>query len=89
MKYTFLFLFLLLMGCSGTTPGQYANFWTQCIKFNGIGISGLTAYGPWNVGYITYERNVECKKDINPQPLPVPPIGYNGMEFMTMYHTAP
>ncbi len=57
---------LLLSGCAGFTPGPEANFWTQCLKISGYGFTMGTAYGPFNLGVLTYERNVECKSDITP-----------------------
>ncbi len=54
----------LIAGCA-TAPG-YASFWNECVKANAWGFTMGTPYGPINVGYLTWERNVDCKKDIEP-----------------------
>jgi len=58
MKYLAM---LLLTGCAGMEPGQYSNFWTQCVKTQAYGITYYSTYGPVNLGYITWERNLQCK----------------------------
>lgn len=58
---------LAMMGCGGMTPGPDKDFWDQCIKFDGYGFSMLTQYGPFNLGKVTWERNVACEKDIKQQ----------------------
>jgi hypothetical protein len=50
---------LLSSGCAGVEPGQYPNFWTQKVAFTGWGFTMATAYGPFNIGYLTWARNVE------------------------------
>ena len=55
-------LLLSLDGCA--TPKDQASFWTECVKANGYGFSMVTPYGPFNLGYITWERNVSCARDI-------------------------
>jgi hypothetical protein len=49
-------------------------FWQQCIKVNSYGLTMATAYGPFNLGYLTYERNVNCDTDIKQQKPLVPSI---------------
>ena len=62
---------LALSGCS--TPAGQASFWTECVRANGYGLSMFTPYGPVNFGYLTWERNVNCDKDIK-QAEPVKPL---------------
>lgn len=73
-KLFVLMLFVLFaQGCNGFKPGSNPNFWTQCVKIDGWGFSGVTAYGPWNLGKVTYERNVACDKDVKPNVAPSVP----------------
>lgn len=48
---------LLLAGCADSP------FWNQCVKLNAYGFTMATAYGPFNLGYAYYERNVACGAD--------------------------
>ena len=61
-----------MTGCAGFTPGPYPNFWSECVKLNGWGVSWISPYGPLNVGYVTWERNVECPKDISQNLIAIP-----------------
>ena len=60
MRLALLAASLLLAGCSESP------FWHQCIKANAYGFSMFTAYGPFNLGYVYYERNVACDTDAIP-----------------------
>lgn len=60
MRVALLLVSLALAGCA-TSP-----FWQQCIKANAYGFSMFTAYGPFNLGYVFYERNVNCGADAIP-----------------------
>jgi hypothetical protein len=58
-------------GCA--TKSDENSFWSQCIKANGYGLSMFSPYGPFNFGYLTYERNANCTKDIKQQtPIAIP-----------------
>ena len=61
-------------GCAGFTPGDHPNFWTQCVKMDGYGFTMATAYGPFNLGKLTWERNVACEKDVKQQRPLIPPM---------------
>jgi len=54
-------------GCTLHYERDQIGFWDQCIKINGYGFTMATAYGPFNLGYLTYERNVNCDTDIKQQ----------------------
>lgn len=54
---------LFLSGCAGLEPGVNPNFWTQCVKFQAWGVSAVTTWGPVNLGWTQYERNVACEKE--------------------------
>lgn len=53
-------LLLLISGCSGTKPGPYPNFWTQCVKFKITGFYAVSEAGPTGLGTVEWERNVSC-----------------------------
>ena len=57
-------LLLSLSGCS--SPAGQPSFWTQCVKANGYGFTMATEFGPFNLGYLAWERNVNCGKDMKP-----------------------
>jgi len=50
-------------GCGGMTPGQYPNFWTQCVRADAWGISYVSPYGPVNIGRVIWTRNVQCSAE--------------------------
>lgn len=57
---------LMLSGCSTFDPysRDQLGFWSQCIEADAWGLSGVTQFGPWNVGAITWKRNVACDESI-------------------------
>jgi hypothetical protein len=72
---------MLLSGCSLNYSRDQIGFWDQCIKANGYGFTMATAYGPFNLGYLTYERNVNCEKDIQQQKPVLPPVTRSNWEI--------
>ena len=50
---------LALSGCAGFAPGKNADYWDQKVSVTGWGFSMMTMYGPFNIGYLQYSRNVE------------------------------
>jgi hypothetical protein len=58
------FTTLVFVISSCATPAGQSSLWTECVKANGYGFSMVTPYGPFNLGYLTWERNVSCAKDI-------------------------
>jgi hypothetical protein len=56
---------LVLAGCgAGAEPSPYPSIWTQKVALSGWGFTMATAYGPFNLGYLSWQRNLD-------QPLPV------------------
>jgi len=51
-------MILGLMGC-GSEPGPYPNLWTQKVAVSGWGFTMATAYGPFNIGYLSWQRNLD------------------------------
>lgn len=62
---------LLLSGCALNYSRDQIGFFDQCVKIQAWGISAATAWGPVNLGWLFYERNVDCKRD---QPVSSPAI---------------
>lgn len=58
---------LLSNACSISYDRNQVGFWDQCIKVDAWGLSYVSPYGPVNLGKLTYERNVNCPKDIKEQ----------------------
>ena len=50
---------LFLSGCAGFAPGKNADYWDQKVSVTGWGFSMMTMYGPFNIGYLQYSRNVD------------------------------
>lgn len=69
MKILLLFL-LALPGCALHYDRSAIGFWDQCVKADGWGISAFTPWGPFNMGRLTWHRNVNCEEDLKPEPLP-------------------
>jgi hypothetical protein len=49
-------------GCS--YPRSEIGFWDQEVTFTAYGITWATAYGPFNLGYIQWQRNLD--KNLTP-----------------------
>lgn len=50
---------LSLNACSLHYPRDQIGFWDQSVTFTGWGFTMATAYGPFNIGYLSWQRNVE------------------------------
>ena len=53
------FLLSLEWGCAGLTPGEYQDFWDQRVAITAWGFTMATMYGPFNIGYLNWQRNLE------------------------------
>lgn len=63
-------ILLILQGCSLHYDRSQIGFWDQCVKADGWGVTGFTVWGSFNMGRLTWERNVNCGEDLKPEPLP-------------------
>ena len=75
MKICMLML-ILFSGCAGFTPSaDEATFWTQKVTVSAWGFSMVTPYGPFNLGYLSWQRNVDNPQNLNgpdASKLPIP-----------------
>jgi hypothetical protein len=53
---------LALSGCTVLDPydRELVGFWDQCVQVDAYGATGFTQFGPWNLGMISWKRNVDC-----------------------------
>jgi hypothetical protein len=59
---------LIMGGCAGFTPTKDTKtFWDQQVATTAWGFTMMTPYGPFNLGYLSWQRNIE-----KPQPLEAP-----------------
>lgn len=51
---------MVLNSCAGMTPDKDAKtFWNQKVTVEAYGFSMVTPYGPFNLGYMSWQRNVD------------------------------
>jgi len=57
---------LYLSGCS--TLDSYdrdtIGFWSQCVEAEAYGLSGFNQFGPMNLGWISWKRNIACDESL-------------------------
>jgi hypothetical protein len=48
---------------SGFDGGVSPSFWTQKVLITGWGFTMATPYGPFNIGYLQWQRNIDQPKE--------------------------
>jgi hypothetical protein len=58
---------LSLSGCSALDPydRDTIGFWNQCVEAEAYGLSGFNQFGPMNLGYIKWRRNIACDESLH------------------------
>lgn len=60
-----------LSGCNAYDRTQIG-FWDQRVAFTGWGFTMATEFGPFNIGYLQWNRNVEPLKPASPSDVILP-----------------
>jgi hypothetical protein len=77
MRYLIILFLFIFTGCGsiyyGKTSVVYSEkgleatenigFWDQKVIVTAWGFTMITAYGPFNIGYLQWQRNIEQPKD--------------------------
>lgn len=58
---------------SGFDGGVSPSFWTQKVLITGWGFTMATPYGPFNIGYLQWQRNID------PPKTPAEPASVSGL----------
>jgi hypothetical protein len=55
-----------LSGCSAldSYDRDTIGFWSQCVEAEAYGLSGFNQFGPMNLGYIKWRRNIACDESL-------------------------
>ncbi len=56
-----LLMLYFTVGCSTELhyPRSQIGFWDQRVTFTGWGLTAATPYGPFNLGYLSWSRNID------------------------------
>jgi hypothetical protein len=60
----FLIAVFACVGCASHYSRDQIGFWDQEVTFTGWGFTMATPYGPFNFGYLQWQRNIE--KNLTP-----------------------